>query len=676
LRGDIGHPALGRIWSWFRSFARKITDRASGRNVVKSRLLLIMAAVIAAALVIVPSSLRTPRAGAAIHGLSLQGLSHRQLRTLSGFASFEAGIGVTKAPPRARTGAAMSSAAASSALCPGSFGSNVLVNQNCLNVTDPDLQGRGQAQNETAIAQNPLNPGQVVASFNDYRRGDGNCYGSFSRNRGASWTDTTIPMGFTRGTAFGGVAREYWQAGGDTSVAWDSRGNAYLACQVFMRPGFVTNNPDTSSAVYVFRSTGDGGASWDFTGRPAIETSASSQTTGLPLNDKPYMTVDNSPTSPFRDRIYVTWTVFATDGTAYIFEVHSSDYGQTFSSPVLVSTTSTLCSNTLGLPTPTGSCNFNQFSNPFTGPDGTLYVAFNNFNNTVSGSDNRNQVLLTRSTDGGQTFSAPVKVGDYYELPDCAAAQGGQDPFRACVPEKGTAQNSVFRASNYPSGAVNPANPKQVVVTFGSYVNRDSNESNGCAPNGFNPATGGNLYTGTKTPGACNNKILLSVSSDGGATFTGSSTDPRLLPVVTTAKGQATTDQWWQWATFTPKGTLVTSYYDRQYGSDEFTGNMDTSVSTSKNLSAFKVSRATSSSMPLPTQFPDAQGNSVFFGDYSGLTAVAGAHPLWMDTRNPDAFLCPGTGMPGVPPAVCTGAEPNGLLANDQEIYTRTLPAP
>src|SRR4029077_20943681 len=150
-------------------------------------------------------------------------------------------------------------------LCPRNFGPNVLVNQNCLNITDPDLQGRGQAQNETAIAQNPINPRQVVAGFNDYRRGDGTCGTAFSRNGGSSWADSTMPNGFTRGTNFGGVARQYWQAGGDPSVAWDSRGNAYYACQVFLRGPGVTNNPDASSAFYVFRSTGDPGAPCTFT---------------------------------------------------------------------------------------------------------------------------------------------------------------------------------------------------------------------------------------------------------------------------------------------------------------------------------------------------------------------------------------------------------------------------
>ena len=124
-------------------------------------------------------------------------------------------------------------------------------------------------------------------------------------------------------------------------------------------------------------------------------------------------------------------------------------------------------------------------------------IAYSNFNNSTSSSgDNHNQILLTKSTDGGQTFSAPTLVGNFNDLPDCAAYQGGQDPGRACVPEKGTSQNSVFRATNYASGGVNPRRPSQVVVTYGSYINRDSNESNGCVPTGAVRATTAGLYTG------------------------------------------------------------------------------------------------------------------------------------------------------------------------------------
>jgi hypothetical protein len=92
------------------------------------------------------------------------------------------------------------------------------------------------------------------------------------------------------------------------------------------------------------------------------------------------------------------------------------------------------------------------------------------------------------STNGGKSFSKPVKVGDYYELPDCDTYQGaGADPGRACVVEKGPSTNSVFRASNYPVGGVDPTNGNRVVVTFGSYINRNSNEARGCTPTVFAP---------------------------------------------------------------------------------------------------------------------------------------------------------------------------------------------
>ncbi|HAT47192.1 MAG TPA: hypothetical protein DEV72_22310, partial [Ktedonobacter sp.] len=111
------------------------------------------------------------------------------------------------------------------------------------------------------------------------------------------------------------------------------------------------------------------------------------------------MTVDNHKGSPFQDRIYDTYTEFAADGTAYIYESYSNDYGQTFSPRVVVSTTSPLCTNTYGLPTPHGTCNENQFSQPFTGPDGALYVTYANFNNSLNGpNDNHNQMLIAKST--------------------------------------------------------------------------------------------------------------------------------------------------------------------------------------------------------------------------------------------------------------------------------------
>jgi hypothetical protein len=383
------------------------------------------------------------------------------------------------------------------------------------------------------------------------------------------------------------------------------------------------------------------------------------------------MAVDNNLGSPYQDRIYVTWTFFDADGTAYIYGAHSSNYGESFSKPVVVSTgNGTLCKNTFGLPTPHGKCNENQFSDPFVGPDGTLYVVYSNFNNALSGEENWNQVLMTSSTDGGKTFSDPVRVTKYYDLPDCATYQGGADAGRACIPEKGSTANSIFRATNLPSGAVDPTDPTRIAVTIGSYINLDSQEANGCTPTGF--ATDGlNLYDGVKTAGACSNKILISVSHNGGKKFTGTNTDPRDLTVVNQAPGQKTADQFWQWEAFTQDGRLAVSYYDRQYGSDETTGSSDFSLSGSSDLATFGTVRMTSSSMA-----PQSEFSGLFFGDYTGITAVQDAIPIWMDSRPADLFLCPKTGKKGVPPSVCTGSAPNASLANDEDVFAQAMPLP
>ena len=75
------------------------------------------------------------------------------------------------------------------------------------------------------------------------------------------------------------------------------------------------------------------------------------------------------------------------------------------------------------------------------------------------------------------------------------------------------------------------------MVTTGSYINADSNPSNGCVPVGL-AADGNNLYTGVKTQGACNNKILESISTNRGASFNGTVTDPTTLSIVSSAPGQ------------------------------------------------------------------------------------------------------------------------------------------
>ena len=75
--------------------------------------------------------------------------------------------------------------------------------------------------------------------------------------------------------------------------------------------------------------------------------------------------------------------------------------------------------------------------------------------------------------------------------------------------------------------------------------------------------------------------------------------------------------------------------------------------------------------MPPPTQF-----GGVFLGDYTGLVAPTNANPLWMDTRTPELFVCPGTATAGNAPQICTASAPNAPVANDQELRTANVAVP
>ena len=48
-----------------------------------------------------------------------------------------------------------------------------------------------------------------------------------------------------------------------------------------------------------------------------------------------------------------------------------------------------------------------------------------------------------------------------------------------------------------------------------------------------------------------------------------------------------------------------------------------------------------------------------------------------MDTRDPDLFVCRDpAGFVSLPPSVCTARAPNADVANDQNVYTRSMGIP
>lgn len=519
--------------------------------------------------------------------------------------------------------------------CSDVSGSNVRANQECTNVSRLGLLGRGQSQNETVAAVNPNDPDNVIVGQNDYRNGDGSCGFDYSLDGGDTFGDGLLAESFT---APGFTApRHYWDASGDPVVAFDSDGYAYYACLQFNR-GATSDLGGNASGLFVYRSA-DGGASWTFPG-DAVTVVQGTEEEDIGLEDKEWMTVDQGSSSPFQDRVYVVWSRYNfAFSSATIMESHSSDHGVTWSAPQAISGFDPeLCPvNFSGAPA--GTCDASSFSNVFTSPDGTVFTIFQNVNNCAGAidgcdgdeGDNHNQMLLVKSTDGGVTWSNPVKIGDFYELPDCFTYTG-QDFGRACVPTAPLSDVSIFRASNYASGVA--VDDDTIVVDYGTYINRHSNPTLGnCTPTGFSPDSGINLYDGVGTPGGCNNDIVRSVSTDGGATFSGTATPVDQLPSVS-RDGATPTDQFWSWSAMNPRNSRVlVAYYDRSFGDCQATGCMDISLRRSNGSTV----RVTSESMPPPNDFAAPNGYSTFFGDYMGLAVGSDgvAHPVWTDSRNP-----------------------------------------
>jgi hypothetical protein len=322
-------------------------------------------------------------------------------------------------------------------------------------------------QNETAIAVDPNNPNRIVAGANDYvsrtwscsigdtpcsALGDGYSGTYYSNDGGSTWCCTASDPGHL-GTLIPGVERlagGSYDAGGDPSVAFDRNGHVYYAGLGFNR----TSAPNT---VTVSRGTFSGGAlSW------SAPTFINPTTSLAILNDKEWIAVDRT-TGPFSNRVYVTWTrfKFSPSTGAYvqspIFFVSSSDGGRTFTSPKAVS----------------GNVLYDQGSRPVVGPDGTVYVFWEGSTRLAS----LNSQYVVKSTDGGATWSKPVKI--------------------AIINTSEAPADTVFRVNSFPAAAA---------------------------------ATNGDLYaTWTSDTGSAGQVAYYSRSTNGGTTW---STPGRVFPAA------------------------------------------------------------------------------------------------------------------------------------------------
>jgi hypothetical protein len=342
----------------------------------------------------------------------------------------------------------------------------------------------GAPQNETSIAVDPNRSSRVVASANDYvartwactisgtpcsALADGYSGTYYSNDSGATWCCSSSDTSHL-GTLIPGVthlAGGPYDAGGDPSVTFDSHGHAYYAGLGFNRtspPNTVTVSKGTFSA--------GGNLSWS---APTFVNPTTSPST---FNDKEWIAADANATSPFRDRVYVTWTrfIFNPANGSYvqspIMFASSSNGGQSFTDPKLIS------ANVL----------YGQGSHPVVGPDGTLYV----FWVASTRHDSLDSTWMVKSTDGGATWSKPVAVSPVADILSL--------------------RNTGFRVNSFP--AVAAASNGDLYTTWVSEVPNDGSTyagTTGCAYWLVGVAT---------VRGSCHSAAVWSKSTDGGATWT------------------------------------------------------------------------------------------------------------------------------------------------------------
>lgn len=486
---------------------------------------------------------------------------------------------------------------------------NVRVNQDCTY----------RRQAETTIAVNPMDPNNLVAGQNDSRIGFNHCGIDYSFDGGQTWGDQLPPFWqrLNRNpvghTVLGGPpALRTYDAASDPALTFDSQGRAFFACVLF-------DIIDNANGILVASSPAGAGGSF-FNNVPAGGSKyiAVEDNNDFIFHDKEFLTADTYASSPFRDNVYLTWTVFnfgcgpTHDQYCWskIYFSRSTDHAVTWSMPIEISGINPgLCFNgNIFKPVPSqpdSACDFDQGSDPIVRANGDIVVVFEN-ENTAPTNPNA-QILGVVSKDGGLTWSTPVKVGNDVTVgePQCDFGRGPEE----CIP------GAFIRTNDFPRIAVNRSN--------------------------------GNVYATWQDYRTGEFDIQLAASTDGGMTWT-EATKPvnpedgkdhyfAAIAVATAKAGEGESDSG-------EDDRIGISYYRTDRVPNENStpvfapapGNgvkaqpSDYSLAGGSGLStrydAVKVS---------PT-FPPPDGiQTGFNGDYTGLVLVGTtAHPIWSDTRN------------------------------------------
>ena len=227
------------------------------------------------------------------------------------------------------------------------------------------ISGANKHGSEPSIALNPNNPDQVVAVFQPATV-------AYSTDAGQTFLTADLPP------------IEGWRAGGDVSLAFDNKGNAYLSTLHFDKLGSTSYwaHAAGKNGIFVRRSP-DGGKTWE-KDAVAVKIYNGGAADSL-MEDMPRIFGDSQPHSPHAGSVYVGWIEWQLDKSIMLF-ARSTDGAKTFSPPIRISTHAGLPRDDNG-----GLVGFVGVI----GADGTIYAIWND----------GTTITFTQSHDGGKTFT-------------------------------------------------------------------------------------------------------------------------------------------------------------------------------------------------------------------------------------------------------------------------------
>lgn len=548
----------------------------------------------------------------------------------------------------------------------------------------PDTTAGGERQqNEPTAAVDPRHHNRMTAGSNDYCTvpTTTDAYGGFyySTDRGATWTNSLLP-GYPTDTSAEGencsITPQHCLVTntGDPVQAFDRFNHAFYGVI-----GFNRTQPSNGS-IFVARYDWPAGGAPDYR-RTALVARGTPTPPGPGIfEDKIGLEVDRGVNSPYAgnaDRpwgnVYVCFARFtASAANNAIFFARSTDGGVTYSHPQKLSE----------------GIHGNQFCDIAVTANGTVYVSWRQYEfKAGQGQDQRDAVVVTRSTNGGATFGKPRVVtpfvrwdvgdvegseergdaeraaclaGDLAEPEACGAERGGAPEEQASARDCGDGPfvcesgYVFFRENSMPRIAADPTDtmhPEAAYIVYNATV-PGSRTPTGTTYGTIDPGVGsqGQLYFTRRradgdwtaptrvTPAqAKGHQILPDIDANSGRlhlVWQDSRADTASGPPSTPSGGDfRTVPIANRWVADNPPGSVSVG-----------TGTgLESFYATSGNRGATWSQQAASSAGQMPQYEQFGNRDVPFFGDYNYISAAGDTVLMdWTDQRDP-AEAKPGT---------------------------------